>query len=59
MHVLLTPYLDATEQSAEDARLQELRETHAFPLIRRVVAGCFPVYVGDCDQCVQPLFPAP
>ena len=39
MHVLLTPYLDATEQSVEDARLQELLETHAFPLIRRVVAG--------------------
>jgi RNA polymerase sigma factor (sigma-70 family) len=39
MHALLMPYLDAADRLSEDAQLHQLMETHAFPVIRRVVAA--------------------
>ena len=39
MHALLMPYLDATDRLSEDAQLHQLMETHAFPVIRRVVTA--------------------
>jgi RNA polymerase sigma factor (sigma-70 family) len=39
MHTLLVPYLGAVDRVSEDAHLHELLQTHAFPLIRRVVVA--------------------
>ena len=39
MHALLMPYLDAADRLSEDAHLHQLMETHAFPVIRRVVTA--------------------